>query len=218
MNKYFVIGDIHGDIKNLEILLGVSEIENRKIIFLGDYVNRGKESKKVIQKLIDLKNKNQEIVFLAGNHDIAFIDYLDNNNFVEFASAGGLPTLKSYLDTPNGDVHKQLIKVFPETHMHFLRSLTYYFEDEKYFISHAGINPKKPNSRALKDLIGNNSSLWALKNKEIITKKIICGHYLQKTKEPFVSKNLICLDTGCGTINGPLSGIYLPEEKIIMSK
>ena len=43
----------------------------------------------------------------------------------------------------------------------------------------------------------------------------MCGHYFQQTRRPHISDGIICLDTGCGILNGPLTAALLPERQLI---
>lgn len=213
VNK-IVFGDIHGEKdKLIEILSMVSTQD--ELIFLGDYINHGNDSKKVVDTLIQLKD-NFKVTFLAGNHEIYLLQYLKKEiSFFDFACIGGLATIKSYLNTElNLNVFKKFYESIPPSHLDFYNELRYYYEDAEYFISHSGINHINPMSRTLKDLT-TNTNLKDQNNK--LKKVIICGHFPQKKNKPFISENLICIDTGCGKNLGKLTAIKLPDKQIIQS-
>lgn len=208
VNKYCVIGDIHGEFDKLKPLFEKIP-KDRLIIFLGDYINKGLKSKEVIDFLIKC-NIEFNCKFLLGNHDYYFLQYVEKKlSFAEFAGIGGLGTLKSYLNIAYGDVYKQLIKKLPNSHIEFLLSLQLYYEDDNYFFSHSGINSEKPYSRQKEDLI-NNFNFF--EQKLLINKTIICGHFIQENNKPYISNDLIGIDTGCGVNNGSLTSLLIPEK------
>lgn len=213
MSKLIIVGDIHGDVYKLRKL--ISKIpKNKQIVFLGDYINLGRHSKEVIEELIDISN-SFDCIFLAGNHDLSLLNYLDGKiEFIEFATLGGIPTILSYIDKAKGDVRGQLSKLIPERHKIFLRKLAPYFENDEYIISHSGINCAKPFSRKISDLIYNKKFEEQIELS--LGKTIVCGHFIQTNLKPFVTNNFICIDTGCGTLkNGVLTAINLSERSFI---
>lgn len=208
--KYFVIGDIHGNYKGLKHLVdGVPG--DRTIIFIGDYVNRGVDSKKVIRYLIDVSNY-RKCIFIIGNHELVLLQYLNDGEFPTFARYGGINTIKSYILEAYDDVRKEFKESIPLEHLSFINNLLPFYEDEQYFFSHSGINIESPESRKVIDLCNNNDFNSQIKN-SIANKVKVFGHY-SLTNGAFVSNTNICIDTGSGSDNGYLSGIFLPERKI----
>ena len=213
MNEFLVIGDIHGEVNKLKELLAKMP-KDKHLVFLGDYINIGRNSKQVIEELI-LLDDQCECTFLAGNHDLYLLAYLEKKmEFIEYASFGGIPTILSYIDEAKGDVRNQLISSIPITHIDFLKGLHLYMETELYFISHAEVNFTRPYSRDKADLLYNKR--YHEQIELVFEKTIICGHFVQSKLKPHISENFICLDTGCGTLNtGVLTAISLPERKVI---
>src|ERR1700692_4685693 len=75
-----VIGDIHGELEKLRMLLRFcreSMGDDVRLIFIGDYINRGPESSGVIQALRDLQHQNSDVICLRGNHEAALLSALD---------------------------------------------------------------------------------------------------------------------------------------------
>ena len=214
VSKYLIIGDIHGDVGSLRAILSNAG-DDRLPIFLGDYINYGNESKEVVDYLISYRKLNQTI-FLLGNHEYYLHQYLDNEiSFHDFASIGGIPTIKSYLGNGlSGDIRDLLIENIPQSHLSFFASLEIYFEEENFFCSHSGLNFKCPTSRKKEDLIMNTELEL---QRGVIDKRIICGHFIQEGYDPYFSDDLICIDTGCGSRNGPLTALLIPEYRIIQS-
>lgn len=153
----WLIGDIHGMLKPLETLL--QEIARRddeaRLYFLGDYVNRGKDSRGVISLLLSLDNA----LFIRGNHDDVLDEILHGKAYAENSSRGDrfvafqwflehglLETLQSYglkseqigrvLQQRTRDALEVVIDAIPVEHRMFLRSLPVFIEDEDLFVVH----------------------------------------------------------------------------------
>ena len=96
--RVYAIGDIHGRLDMLDELLNeISEdcggLEQCQLIFLGDYVDRGHDSRGVLERLIELKRKFKDSVFLKGNHEAIMLDFLDepmheDNDVVDMSHPG----------------------------------------------------------------------------------------------------------------------------------
>lgn len=209
-----IVGDIHGDIARLEKLLPLIDSPNRKVIFVGDYVDGGPNARAVLELLSGVwRARSDRFVFLMGNHDLAFLDYWSTGRFAPFAAMGGLPTIRSYLPNPHGDVHAALRAALPIHHVEFLRALRPCWESSDVLISHAGYNPEDPTSRALDDMVGGHPSIFA--ESAPPRRLVVCGHYVQRTAAPHLGDRVICLDTGCGVNQGPLTALRLPERDIV---
>jgi serine/threonine protein phosphatase 1 len=215
MNSRFVaIGDVHGDVRRLEQALQWAKNRDRLVILLGDYVNRGYDSKNTIELLINACGEHQ-IIALKGNHEVSLLDFLDTGTMGSFAAMGGLATMKSYLDDLSGDVIKDFITQFPVSHRQFLNEMHSYYEIDGALLTHSGLNPAQPKSRADPDVCGNGypglfKAVWS----ESFPDKLICGHYVQRTRLPYISDRLVCIDTGCGTLpQGPLTAYLSPENE-----
>lgn len=130
-HRIYAVGDIHGCLKTLEVLLDdvAKDIARHQkaggtatIVFMGDYVDRGPDSKGVIDCLINqkLKRDGVERVFLRGNHDIEFQLFMETHShrmlphhFVNMADNGGLTTFSSY--SAFLDPHKMITKEVGDT-------------------------------------------------------------------------------------------------------
>lgn len=134
MNRTFVIGDIHGGLKALEQIVERAKVTtNDKLIFLGDYVDGWSQSPEVIDYLINL-GKQQECIFIRGNHDQLFLDWLKTNDANidrgMWFKHGGSATVKAY---------ESVSETVKKKHIAFLELLQDYYLDKKnrLFI-HAG--------------------------------------------------------------------------------
>lgn len=136
MSSFIAIGDIHGDIAALEQLLASIQGKFAKYIFLGDYIDRGMDSKGVIERLIKFSESNDSI-FLKGNHEEMFLKYLRDGDIVSYARNGGLATLYSYLlSNARGDIHKMINQKLPPAHLGFFNSLVCSYQIDKYHFIH----------------------------------------------------------------------------------
>jgi serine/threonine protein phosphatase 1 len=134
MNRKLVIGDIHGGYKALlELIEKAAVTSDDQLIFLGDYVDGWSQSPEVIDYLIAL-GERQDCIFIRGNHDQLFLDWLETNNkHIDegmWYKHGGKATVDAY-------------KTIPETkktmHIHFLKNLkNYHIDSNNNLYVHAG--------------------------------------------------------------------------------
>lgn len=213
--KLAFIGDIHADSARLSALL--ARLNGRRLVFLGDYVDHGSNSREVVQILLQIANRDQNPVFLSGNHEIGLLAFLSGKlSFLEYAWMGGLSTIRSYVGKATDDVRAELAAAMPRSHFEFLSNCKPFFEADEFVASHAGINPDHPESRDLAAIVlGRHPSLFH--NDLQLRKLVICGHYLQSSLTPFVSSGVVCLNTGCGTIDGPVTALLYPEMTILQA-
>lgn len=209
------IGDIHADSVRLSSLLG--KLGSRRLVFLGDYVDHGPDSREVVKILVEIANREPNPFFLSGNHEIGLLAFLSGRlSFLEYAWMGGLSTIRSYIGKANEDVRSELVAAMPKQHCEFLSNCKPFFETDQFVASHAGINPACPESRELAEIVlGRHPSLFH--DDLRLEKLVICGHYLQTTRTPFVSNGVICLNTGCGTIGGPVTALLYPEMNFLQA-
>lgn len=205
--KIFAIGDIHGLYDKLTNLIYTLPInDDDLLIFLGDYIDRGPDSKKVVDFLIDLKKSRKEelTVFLKGNHEVMFLDYIQGKNIELFFYNGGGETIKNYTENGRFSV--------PDEHIQFYKSLLPLYETDNYVFVHGGLKP----GVAIKNQ--SEEDLFWIRGDFIFSdynfgKKIIYGHTPSKTFLPYFDKYKIGIDTGA-IYGGVLSAIMLPDEKI----
>ncbi|RMD83923.1 MAG: serine/threonine protein phosphatase [Candidatus Dadabacteria bacterium] len=144
----FAVGDVHGYCSELELILRWMEHDQMLgsddlVIFIGDYIDRGKDSRGVVDRLIDFKSRFPDTVFLRGNHEDMLLGFLGmgGSHGDVFITNGGKATLRSYgLDewaTPS-----QLLSAMPQSHIDFFSSLELAVRCGGYLFVHAGINPR----------------------------------------------------------------------------
>lgn len=205
MQNIFVIGDIHGCFDKLCALMNKIPINFKQdqLIFIGDYIDRGSGSLKVVDYLIDLKKRVPGIIFLKGNHEDMLENYLDGSDRFTYLLNGGQRTLDEYLNRPNNPEKYPV----PPAHLEFFNSLHLYYQTDDYIFVHAGLRKKVPlESQKKVDL------LW-IRDEFISTdfdfgKRVIFGH--TPFKEPLVKANKIGIDTGA-VYGNRLTCVRLPE-------
>lgn len=215
-NKLAIIGDIHGNFDKLRLLFNNKQLSKRKLIFVGDYINRGYKSKEVLDFLIQLRDNNKlNIIFLRGNHEVSLMQYHSKANFYDFVLQGGIPTIISYVKAPiKGDVHKLFVDSFPSKHLNFIKKTKLFYENDELLVSHLGLSISEPNLYNEYNLVINHHP-ELFKEDLKFNKLLITGHYTQKNRKPFISDNFICIDTGSGQKNGKLTAFLFPERKYL---
>jgi len=196
--RLLAVGDVHGCLDELCTLLDVIQpAAGDKIVFLGDYVDRGPSPRGVIDLLMELRRSGCcRTVFLRGNHEDMFLDFIGERgrHGDAFLYNGGRITLESYglaPFEPGPHVGTQL----PPAHLEFLRGLELRHLDEPFLFVHAGVSP----IRALEDQ-DEEDLLWIrdefIRNRHPFPHTIVFGHTPQREvlwHLPFK----IGLDTGC---------------------
>jgi len=193
------IGDIHGfDTALAELLKRIAPQPNDTIVTLGDVVDRGPDSDKVIERLIALAT-HCNLVSIRGNHDDIMLTICDGGQqfFDMWLTFGGAQTCDSYGKVP---------KNVPEEHIEFLRGMLPYYETKNHFFTHGNYWWDQPlEKQNWGELCWQGLSSW-IPRKHISGKTAIVGHSSQKDGKILRRDGLICIDTGvyCG---GPLTAM-----------
>jgi serine/threonine protein phosphatase 1 len=168
----YAVGDIHGRADLLEQMLDRLEREQPEpdpaaqpiVVFLGDYVDRGPDSRHVIDMLLEGRPFGFERHFLLGNHEFMLLAFLEDPvQHRHWLTQGGMATLGSYgVPAPPaaasraaleqaGEIFRQNL---PRAHLHFLQTLERYVVLGDYAMVHAGVDPGKPlDSQTDQDLL-----------------------------------------------------------------
>jgi serine/threonine protein phosphatase 1 len=167
-SRIYAIGDIHGRLDLLDKMMGliegdlaVREEAQTTLVFLGDYIDRGANSKGVVSRLIAGFPAGFATIFLKGNHETLLLNFLERPGFgLNWLYNGGDASLLSY--GVEADAIKNaywagapgLLQVYtlfnerlPEDHLRFYRSLKLFYRAGGYFFSHAGVRPGVPLER-----------------------------------------------------------------------
>jgi len=211
MNKIFAIGDIHGCFDKLQRLIEDLPIDRQQdtLIFIGDYIDRGSSGKEVVEYVIGLKSKFNNVVCLTGNHEQMFLNYIAGTDEVMYLYNGGKATLLSYDISPCASPLERKAAI-PLSHLLFFKSLLPYYETENYIFVHAGLMP----GLSLHEQTIHNL-LW-VRHEFIYSdydfgKMVIFGH--TPFHSPLIESNKIGIDTGAFS-GGKLTCVELPAVKI----
>lgn len=154
--RLYAIGDVHGRADLLQeihatILDDAAGFQgDRQIVYLGDVVDRGQESRQVIELLLDQPLPGFEAIHLMGNHEYAVLTFLDNPESIPgWLSWGGREMLYSYgirsgLNPSPVELRKlagELKMTMPSEHIEFLESGRLCYQEGGYYFVHAGIRP-----------------------------------------------------------------------------
>lgn len=144
MKRILAISDIHGELELFDELLQKADYDDAadQLILLGDYGDRGPDSKGVLERVIELKKR--AAIVLRGNHDQMMLDAANDEPGAKqiWARNGGLPTLQSY-DPSIKDMTLPTAAVFWE-HIDFIKKTAYYYETDEFIFVHAGVQPDMP--------------------------------------------------------------------------
>ena len=203
--KVLIIGDIHGCLDMLKRLMDKIDWRPGKdrLIFLGDYIDRGQNSKGVVDYILELIRCSPHVECLVGNHETIFMDYLDGKDRELFLINGGLRTLESYQE----DRPKQGGPLVPPAHMGFFQSLKSFIELDDYYIVHAGFRPGLGlTEQSAEDMVWIRDDF--IYSEYDFGKRVIFGH--TPFHQPLVMENKIGLDTGA-VYGNRLTSLELPE-------
>ncbi|MBL6987586.1 MAG: serine/threonine protein phosphatase [Methylobacter sp.] len=209
-HRLYCIGDIHGRLDLLQeahrkIAVDALSFDGIKIlVYLGDYIDRGRHSKQVVDCLIENSFPDFETVFLQGNHEQVLLQFLSSKDASiahDWFRFGGLSTLASYgvsvLGIPTAKDIERLRSEFkeklPTAHIGFFERLILNYEIGGYFFVHAGVRPKiKLHRQRPEDMLWIREEFL---NSDVFHGKIIVhGHSV--TDEPEMFHNRIGVDTG----------------------
>ncbi len=183
MIKQWVIPDVHGCVNTLKVLIENQIKPNKtdQLYFLGDYIDRGPDSKGVIDYIMNLQRNDYDVTALLGNHEDYCINAYDEDKKAkgflgirtksriqkEWERYGGIQTMQSFdVESPRD---------IPESYIEWMRQLKYYVELDDFIIVHAGLNFS--NEDPFED---QRAMIWIRDFKvdaeRIKNKKVIHGH------------------------------------------
>lgn len=208
MTLTYAFGDIHGCLTQLEELIRLCETnagESRmKFIFLGDYIDRGPNSRGVVEFLIELQTYMPDrVICLKGNHeDMLLAAVEDEGREDHWLRNGGTQTLYSYEVPSTIDL--------PRRHLDWLRSLPTFHDDGLRFFVHAGVHPARP-----LDQQDEHDLLWIrepfLSSNKDFDRLIVHGHTPVASEVPDQRPNRLNIDTGA-VFGGPLTAAVFTEQ------
>lgn len=220
--KLYAIGDIHGCADLLDALIDKIEkdaggLDAAQLIFLGDYVDRGPDSKGVLDRLIALKARAPRTVFLKGNHEAIMLDFLkDPSETLHWLDWGGEETLLSYglrgiLQKAPDELAEALKAQLPEAHADFLRNLALTHLEGDYLFVHAGLRPGVAlEEQTEEDLLWIRGAFHHAADEDRPDQVVVHGH--QPLKKPLDAGWRIDVDTGA-CWSGALTAVVLEGTK-----
>lgn len=222
--RMYCVGDIHGR-ADLLIELQAKILEDagsfagdRYLLYLGDYIDRGRESRQVVDLLLDRPLPGFQTVFLKGNHEQALLDFLVHPEATaSWLGFGGRQTLESYGVSMTwlppmaemGALAERLAEQLPDAHREFFETGLLSWQGGDYYFVHAGIRPGVPlRAQHFED------QLWI---REEFTEStadhgvvVVHGHTI--SAQPEVRDNRIGIDTGAFH-SGVLTCLVLEGEQ-----
>jgi serine/threonine protein phosphatase 1 len=218
--RLYAIGDIHGCAGLLDRLMALIEEDaargRSQLVFLGDYLDRGPDSRGVVERLIAIAEKRPDTVFLKGNHEAVFLDFLASPAASEdWLHWGGAETLESYgvekpWLRPAEELAAEMLERAPADHLAFLRGLELARAFGDYFFVHAGVRPGTPlDEQDERDLLWIRGDFHHAAAAMRPDKVIVHGH--QPAKKPVDAGWRIGVDTGA-CFSGALTAVVLEGE------
>ena len=222
----YAIGDIHGRADLLQNLLELIDKDaesfegDKMIVFLGDYIDRGFQSRQVIDTIISGRLANYDVYCLKGNHEEAMLQFLADPDFgPRWAAYGGRETLVSYGVRPPRnqtrtddwqEVHANLVAALPAEHEEFLLRLLPSLKVGQYGFVHAGLRPGvRFEDQSERDLFWIRDEF--LKDQKPLDVIAVHGH--TPVDKPFWDHRRINVDTGA-YISGRLTAVRLETNTV----
>ena len=189
--RCIAIGDIHGCSRALGALLAaISPTSEDVVVTLGDVLDRGPDSRRTIDRLIEL-SQNCCLKGVLGNHEEMLLSVIRGDTPpMQWVKFGGAATLDSY--GFQGD-----LSVIPREHLKFLESFVDYVEAERHFFVHANYDPQIPLDRQSPSHLRWLSLNESFPSRHLSGKTAIVGHTAERSGEVFSSQHLKCIDTYC---------------------
>lgn len=224
-DRIYAIGDIHGRFDLLEQIMvrigehsaGLKPGASLNIIFLGDLIDRGPDSLKVLEYLFQLQRRAKGVVVLQGNHEEVFIKAIDGDlqvlrNWLSYGGAQMLESLGLRVPALDDDLEQcldDLRRAVSPALVSWVRRLPLSAQSGDYFFCHAGIRPGVPLKRQVRDDL-----LWIrddfLETEANLGAVVVHGHTIRP--EVDMRHNRIGIDTGA-YLHGVLTALYLEGGK-----
>ena len=216
MSRFLAVGDIHGCAKTFKHLL-LTKFQLRKsdvVVCLGDYIDRGPDSKGVVDFILELRNAGYTIHTLRGNHEQLMMDSVGGDGFMKqrWIDNGGDKTLQSFGVGSYGELD--------DAYKTFFESTPYYLVHENFIFVHAGLNLRIENPFEDK-----HAMLWirGFEANEFLDRRILVHGHTPIKIEGLLAQlpsNIIDIDGGCVYSKvegyGNLVGYDVTEQEFIL--
>jgi serine/threonine protein phosphatase 1 len=224
--RVYAVSDVHGCAELLRRVFSAIDLHLSRAgpahalhVFLGDYIDRGPDSRETIDLLID-RGRRHESIFLKGNHEAFLTEVMqDAARLDAWKDYGGIQTLMSYGITPSlkpdrderNRLVQELLNTMPFQHRQFFRSLRLSFVCGDFFFVHAGVRPGVPLRRQREEDL-----LWIrdefLQSEADFGKYVVHGH--TPVPKPDIRSNRINIDTGAYA-TGTLTLLIIQGDRMI---
>jgi serine/threonine protein phosphatase 1 len=196
-SRTIAIGDIHGCLRALAAVIDAIGLgPDDTLITLGDHIDRGPDSRGVLDLLIGLTARCH-LVSLLGDHEEMLIDALrDITTQRKWVICGGAETLRSYGWAPGGP-RRPLADWIPKRHRKFLFDCRPYYETATHLFVHAGFLPELPMDQQPGQALHWRVTDAATVRQHCSGKTAVVGHTPQRTGEILNLGFLVCIDTNC---------------------
>ena len=186
MGRILAIGDVHGCHRALVTLLDVlAPTSSDTVVFLGDAIDRGPNSRLVIDRILSLRD-NCKVIFITGNHEEMMRDAISGRGLVnQWLRAGGQATLDSY----DGSLEN-----VPPEHIRFLVSGSQFWESASDIFVHACVESDISLNNQNSDFL-RWKHIGGMELPHVSGKRIVCGHTSQTDGVPLVFDGWVCIDT-----------------------
>ncbi|MFO8029727.1 MAG: metallophosphoesterase family protein [Cyclonatronaceae bacterium] len=212
--KYIAIGDIHGCARSLDALLEKTRpYADRTHVFIGDYIDRGPDSRGVIDRVRDFA-QDHHCIFLRGNHEAMLLDAVRTGDRTLWLINGGTETLESY--------RAESTEELPDDLLQFISETKFWHNTPQYLFIHAGLDSDQPVEEQLSSPRIEHAALWErghVHRPVVWEKTVVFGH--TPVREPLIEDRKIAIDTGCvftGNGFGKLTALLLPERTTIQQE
>jgi len=190
-NRILALGDIHGCSRALQTLISLIDLSSEDtLVMLGDAVDRGPDSRGVLELLLQL-SEQCHLVPILGNHEQMLLESVSGRApLQDWLVHGGAETLDSY---GVGAVPSKM----PSEHVEFISTWQNYYETDEHFYAHGNYLPKKPLDQQPWEELRWDSLRAYFPGPHCSGKTAILGHTSNKQGEILNVGHLICIDTYC---------------------
>ena len=192
--RTLAIGDVHGCLRAFDAILDeVDPQPGDVLVTLGDYVDRGPDSKGVLDRMLALAARCR-LLPLKGNHELMMLGGReDTEHFNEWLKSGGKQTLASYQADEDWQT---FAKAIPIRHWRFLGDdCVSYHETETHFFVHASVCPDLPLAEQPDHMLYWETLEAGAWRPHESGKTMVCGHSVQRSGRPLVLDHAVCIDT-----------------------
>ena len=183
--RTFFIGDVHGcDVALQTLLETLALTADDTAVFLGDLIDRGPDSNRVIEQIVELQ-KTCHVEVVLGNHEEMLLNALEGQGAQQWLKFGGASTLESYGGT---------LAKFPATHLELLCRAVPYWQNDTHIAVHANLEPEVELSRQQPEWL-RWQRLTGMEYPHSSGRLIVCGHSGIMGGWPAVRDGWVCLDT-----------------------